>query len=97
MLIYETTVQDIALSFEKVIASRYYKGNDVIIVAVLTSPIYSASERYALRDEIREKIENDFSVRTIVTFDMGAYLSLHDGMSADEISALYRKVGYSPL
>lgn len=97
MLVYETTVADVALSFEKVIASRYYQGDGVVIVAVLTSPIYSASERTSLREEIRAEIEKRFSTKTLVTYDLGAYLSMHDSMSEDEISALYAKVGYSPL
>ncbi len=97
MLVYETTVADVALSFEKVIASRYYQGDGVVIVAVLTSQIYSASERTSLREEIRAEIEKRFSTKTLVTYDLGAYLSMHDGMSEDEISALYAKVGYSPL
>lgn len=97
MLVYETTASDVALSFDKVVASRYYRGENVVIVAVLTTPLYTASERNSLREEIRAKIENDFAVKTIVTYDLGAYMMMHDGMSEKEISSLYRKVGYSPL
>lgn len=96
-MIYETTAQDIALSFDKVVASRCYTDGDVIVVAVLPAPIYTASERSALREDIRLKIENEFEIRTIVTFDVGAYLAIHENMSAEEIASLFKKVGYSPL
>lgn len=97
MLVYENTIADVALSFDKVVASRYYVGDDIIVVAVLTAPIYSASERTSLREDIRLKIENKFNVQTIVTFDVGAYLTIRDDMSEKDIAALFKKVGYSPL
>lgn len=97
MLVYENTVADVALSFDKVVASRYYISDDIIVVAVLTAPIYSASERTSLCEDIRMKIENEFEIKTIVTFDVGAYLTIRDDMSEKDIVALFKKVGYSPL
>lgn len=80
---YETTSVDIAsyvtLSFEQVLSARILEHNNHVVIAILTTPIFSASERIALKEQIRSdvavKVDFDPS-NVIVTFDMDVYRAL---------------------
>lgn len=90
---YESTSVDVAsyvaLSFDQVLSAKTISHNGIVVVAILTTPLFSASERTALKEQIRQDVAERLSIdleKTIVTFDMEIYRMLNGkDVDADDV------------
>ena len=87
----------VALSFEEVLSARTLSHNGYMVVAVLTTPLFSASERIALKEQIRLDIAERLNVdinKVLVTFDMEIYRSI-DGDNVDSDTVVQKAIDRS--
>lgn len=76
--------QYVALNHEQVLSARTFECDGYVVVVVLTTPIFSATERDELKCSIKQSVLNELSLeddKVIVTFDMEIYRGAFD---ADE-------------
>lgn len=74
-----------ALSQENVIAVRTFETEDVVVLAVLTAPIYLKSERDALKAQLKITLREKCDGKDlIVTFDNEVYRKIKTDLTDEE-------------
>lgn len=84
--------ESVALKDERVSAVRSAETDDAVLLALLTGPIYLASERKAMKTALENEASDLVGKRVIVTFDMEIYRKLGKDLTSEEIAKLFTKV-----
>lgn len=74
------------LDSEKILQSSYVTENDKAIVAIITEPIFTKSERDTLKKLTASKAKKQLGVEEVeVTFSARAYAMMELGKTYDEV------------
>lgn len=77
---------DLNFTNEKILQSAYVTEKDRAIVAIITEPIFTKSERDALKKQTASKAKKQLGVEDVeITFSARAYAMIEFGKSYDEV------------
>lgn len=82
-----------ALSNPLVLAARAFERKGVTVLAVLTEPIYLASDRAALKELLTATASAAAGTPVTVTFDLEIYRRISRDMSAEVQDLILKKLG----
>ena len=87
------TATYIALSNDNVLSARTFEHDGYVVIALLTGPIFSQTERLALKNSVQEDVSDRLDVsleQVIVTFDMELYRAMDevDGLDKQKLLAM---------
>ena len=82
-----------ALSNPLVLAARAFERKGVTVLAVLTEPIYLASDRAALKELLTATASAAAGTPVTVTFDLDIYRRISRDMSAEVQDFILKKLG----
>lgn len=89
------TAATVALTNEKIVAARSFVIGDNHVVAALTVPLYTKSERTALADELTASIATAIGIaeeKVILTFDLGIYRRIYEDMPPETCEKILRSL-----
>lgn len=75
------TATYIALSNDNVLSARIFEHDGYVVIALLTGPIFSQTERMALKNSVQADVSDRLDVsleQVIVTFDMELYRAMDE-------------------
>ena len=75
------TATYIALSNDNVLSARTFEHDGYVVIALLTGPIFSQTERMALKNSVQTDVSDRLDVsleKVIVTFDMELYRAMDE-------------------
>ena len=75
------TATYIALSNDNVLSARAFEHDGYVVIALLTGPIFSQTERIALKNSVQADVSDRLDVsleQVIVTFDMELYRAMDE-------------------
>ena len=75
------TATYIALSNDNVLSARTFEHDGYVVIALLTGPIFSQTERVSLKNSVQEDVSDRLDVsleQVIVTFDMELYRAMDE-------------------
>ncbi len=81
------TIQFVVFEYENILSARVFEHNGYTVVAILTGPIFSATERNSLKESVKEDVATTIGVdsaKVIITFDMELFRALDDVKSQDK-------------
>lgn len=82
-----------ALSNPLVLAARAFERKGITVLAVLTEPIYLASDRAALKELLTAAASEAAGTPVTVTFDLEIYRRISRDMSAEVQDLILKKLG----
>ena len=87
------TATYIALSNDNVLSARTFEHDGYVVIALLTGPIFSQTERMALKKSVQTDVSDRLDVsleQVIVTFDMELYRAMDevDGLDKQKLLAM---------
>ena len=85
--------QNVALSNPLVLAARAFEKDGKTVLAVLTEPIYLASDRAALKELLTAAASEAAGTPVTVTFDLDIYRRISRDMSAEVQDFILKKLG----
>lgn len=75
------TATYIALSNDNVLSARIFEHDGYVVIALLTGPIFSQTERMALKNSVQADVSDRLEIsleQVIVTFDMELYRAMDE-------------------
>lgn len=78
------SVDAIVLMNDLVTYVRSFECDGTVVAAILTQPIYLASERKKLKDDLTDKLTSALGKPAVVTFDMEVFRKIKGDLSDDD-------------
>ena len=78
------SVDTIVLMNDLVTYVRSFECDGIVVAAILTQPIYLASERKKLKDDLTDKLTSALGKPAVVTFDMEVFRKIKGNLSDDD-------------
>lgn len=78
------SVEAIVLMNDLVTYVRSFECDGTVVAAILTQPIYLASERRKLKDDLTDKLTSSLGKPAVVTFDMEVFRKIKGDLSDDD-------------
>ena len=90
--------ESVALSFEQIVAVRTFDHDGYVVIAVLTAPIFSQTERQNLIASVKSMVAEDLNItqdQVIVTYDMELFRAMDEVKNEDKERLLEKAIKLS--